>query len=330
MYLKKLLYLLFVLPFLFTACSDDDDSDPVGPGTNVNESEVLVKYLEENGDFVNTYAPAMITAESVKSMLGDDNQVIIDIRSASDFANGHIEGSVNVTLKNIVSYYESNNLSSKTQVVIVCYSGQTAGYATGLLRLKGYDNVKDLKWGINSWNADLSSSWSGAIGNNYANFVTTASAKNSAGELPSLSTGKITGKEILDARVDAILGSADPFGDAKISINQISSNLSGYYIINYWPENHYTAGHLDGAVQYTPKQSLKLDVDLKTLPKDRTIVVYCYTGQTSSQVVAYLRLLGYDAKSLLFGVSTMNYNLFSQIGFHGFDDNEIKGYAYVK
>lgn len=30
-------------------------------------------------------------------------------------------------------------------------------------------------------------------------------------------------------------------------------------------------------------------------PKDKTIIVYCYTGQTAGQVVAALKMMGYDA-----------------------------------
>jgi hypothetical protein len=40
---------------------------------------------------------------------------------------------------------------------------------------------------------------------------------------------------------------------------------------------------------------------LKYLPTDKTIVVYCLSGQTSASVVAYLRVLGYNAQSLSFG-----------------------------
>lgn len=326
MYLRKLFYLLLILPILFVGCSDEDD--PVTTDDGVNESEVLAKYLEDSGDFINTYAPAMITADAVKGMVGDPAQVVIDIRAAADFANGHIPGAVNVPLKEVVDYYENNNLSTKSVVVIACYSGQTAGYATALLRLKGYGNVKDLKWGMNSWNADLSSSWSGSIGNNYTNFVTTATAKNAAGNLPTLSTGKTTGAEILDARVDAMLGTTDPFGDIKISYSTVTANPSNYYIVNYWSEAHYNLGHIPGAIQYTPKETLKLDLDLKTLPTDKTIVVYCYTGQTSAHVAAYLKMLGYDAKSLLYGVNVMNYNWAVGHGMTHFDESYIMGYDY--
>ena len=35
---------------------------------------------------------------------------------------------------------------------------------------------------------------------------------------------------------------------------------------------------------------------------DKPVVVYCYTGQTSSQTTAILRLLGYEAYSLSGGM----------------------------
>ncbi len=47
------------------------------------------------------------------------------------------------------------------------------------------------------------------------------------------------------------------------------------------------------------------DTFLNTLPTNKKIAVYCYTGQTSAHVAAYLRVLGYDAKSILFGVNGM-------------------------
>jgi rhodanese-related sulfurtransferase len=39
-----------------------------------------------------------------------------------------------------------------------------------------------------------------------------------------------------------------------------------------------------------------------TLPDNKKVVVYCYTGQTAGQTVAGLKLLGYDAVSLNGGI----------------------------
>ena len=39
------------------------------------------------------------------------------------------------------------------------------------------------------------------------------------------------------------------------------------------------------------------------LPTDGIVIVHCYSGQTASQTVAILRLLGYDAYNLSGGMN---------------------------
>jgi len=48
--------------------------------------------------------------------------------------------------------------------------------------------------------------------------------------------------------------------------------------------------------------------NLAKLPKDRQIVVYCYTGHTASQITALLNILGYDAVNLKFGMTSWTLN----------------------
>lgn len=306
MNLRKLYYLLLIVPMLFvyTGCKDEDN--PVDP--TVNESEVLVKYLEANGDFINTAAPAMISATDVNTnILSGSDQVVIDIRGATDYANGHIKNAINLAEGEVLAYYEANGLESKSLVVIACYSGQTAGFVTSLLRLAGKTNVKDLKWGMCSWNQLTSGGWTNARGNGKrADFVTTATAKPAAGNLPKLSTGKTDGAAILRARIETV--AAQGFAEGKISNTDLYNALSNYFVMNYWSSTDYSWGHINGAMQYTPGASLKLDADLNTISTEKPVVVYCYTGQTSAHVTAYLRVLGYNAKSLLYGVNAMCYD----------------------
>ncbi|MFC2135914.1 rhodanese-like domain-containing protein [Bacteroidota bacterium] len=329
MKLNKLFYLLLVLPMLFvyTGCSSDDSS--TNNVEDVNEALVLAQYLEISGDFINTSAPAMITAEAVRTtQLAGGSQHIIDIRSAADYANGHIEGAVNVAAADIITYMASIDAASYETIVVACYSGQTAGWVTGILRCLGYNNVKDLKWGMCSWNQTTSGSWTSNVSNTYAtDFVTTTAPKNAAGDYPTLSTGLTTGADILANRATAVI--AEGFSAAAIAASSVFTNLDNYYIVNYWSEAHYTEGHIDGAIQYTPKADLKTTTFLNTLPTDETIVVYCYTGQTSAHVAGYLRMLGYDAKSLKFGVNAMAYDWMTNLGMTHFDQSYIADYPLV-
>ena len=324
-----LLGLLF-MGLNFVSCEKDDDVDVV-----VDEAEVLVEYLESANsplqkDYVNSDLPSIMLASDVRTLNATGDVYIVDIRYAEDFAAGHIPNAHNVVLSNILTHLDNADLSGVDKIAVVCYTGQTAGYATSLLRLLGYDNAFSMKWGMSSWHEDFAGKWKSNIGNAYATqFTTESNPKGAEGELPELSTGLETGQDILEARVNTLLTSSDEgFGAAKITNQAVVSNPDNYYIINYWPQAHYEdPGHIPGAIQYTPKESLALNTDLTTLPTDKTIVVYCYTGQTSAFLTAYLRLLGYDAKSLLFGANGMIYNDMAPIG-HRFSDGAIMGYEY--
>ena len=322
--LRKLFYLLLIIPILFiqTGCGEDDPVEP-----EINEAEVLVKYIEDNGNPVNTF-PVMIKCTDVYTNLttGAD-QYIIDIRAASDFSAGHIEGAVNVSASDVLTHYESNNLKNKELVVIVCYTGQTAGWVTGLLRTMGYNNVKDMKWGMCSWNPNTKGKWVNSISNARASqLVTTATPKPAAGDLPELNTGKKEATDILRARVEAVF--AEGFGPAKMTNQAAFDNPDDYFIVNYWKMEHYNWGHIPGAVQYTPKADLTLDTYLKTLPTDKKVAVYCYTGQTSAHVAAYLRVLGYDAKTIVFGVNGMAYD--EMPGTRFVEETEVHDYPLVQ
>lgn len=309
MNLRKLYFLMLILPLLFfyTGCSDDDGT--TDPPATINEAEVLVKYLESDGGKPLEKYPSMISAKDVNpAILAGADQFIMDIRSQEEWDKGHITGSVYVNHKEVLAYYEANNLQDKATVVIACFSGQTAGWATSLLRMMGYTNVKDLKWGMSSWNDATSGPWNSTTNRNNsqaAQFVTASTAKTAKGDLPKLDTGKKVGKDILRTRVEAIF--AEGF-IAKVSSDVVYSGLSNYHIANYWSEDHYNWGHINGAMQYSPKAAFTLDADLTTLPTDKKIAVYCYTGQTSAHVAAYLRVLGYDAYSILYGVNGMSYD----------------------
>jgi rhodanese-related sulfurtransferase len=305
---RKLFYLLYLfiaatIMFVNVGCSEDETT---APPVTINESEELAKYLEgTDGGYINNAAPSVIAASAVNTdILAGANIAIIDVRSATDYAAGHIQGSVNVAIADIVTYYKNNNLSAKSKVIVTCYTGQSAGLAVAALRLSGYSNVSSLKWGMCSW--AYPTSWNNAKIYGQTTPITkqmTANAKNAAGNLPALSTGKTTGAEIFESRLATVL--TEGFSVIGITRETVYANLSNYYIVNYWPVDQYNQGHIEGAIQYTPKSDLKLATFLKTLPTNKIIVVYCYTGQTSAQVATYLRLLGYDAKSLQFGANRL-------------------------
>ena len=45
-----------------------------------------------------------------------------------------------------------------------------------------------------------------------------------------------------------------------------------------------------------------------SIPSDKTVVVYCGTGHNSGFATAYLRLFGYDARTLRYGNNSFMYD----------------------
>jgi rhodanese-related sulfurtransferase len=327
--LSPLVY--FILPvLLFVVGCSKDDSTPVQP--TINESELLVQALEgSDGGYLNTACPAIVDAKLVyEDINGMKKWALIDIRALADYNLGHVNGAVNVPVANILTYMKSISPSSFEKVVVICYTGQSAAYTVAILRMAGYSNVFAMKFGMSSWHKDFDRITSKLSSQYVSQFVDTDYPKATAGSLPATNTGKSTGAEILQVRIDSVL--AQTYSKVSIDAATVMANPSNYYLVNYWPVSDYMlCKHIPGAIQYTPKADLKLSTFLKTLPADKTIVVYCYTGQTSANVATILRVMGYDAKSLAYGTNgmiwqTMKDNLKSRFE-QAVDCND---FAYVK
>lgn len=340
--IKFLLWLLIPAFVVFTTscggeqkpADDQATADETVVAESQTEFDMLVKHIESTSNLVNKEkadggAPTMIKATAVKEEMGG-NIHIIDLRDAKAFSEGAIEGSVNVKLENLMYYLQTEvEAASFDKIVMVCYTGQTAGFATSVLRVMGYDNVYDMKWGMCSWNKKFADRWSTKPADLYAEFVdATDNAKAEAGASPELMTGMETAEEILEARAQEVLGMG--FGSARVKVDELFADPSQFYIVNYMPKDRYDVAHIQGAVQYTPSQDLSSEAFLNTLPTEQPIVVYCYTGQHSAFVAAYLRLLGYDAYSLLYGANSFMNSTVKENGWTAFKADDVHDYPTVE
>lgn len=309
--LKRVALAFLVVALIFAVgCKDDDN--PAAPAT-VDEFALVAalgdvyftNYTSTSGAALN------MTAQQLFENLQDGNTandpVIVDYRSATDFATGHIRGAVNISLANLVAKIDDGTLTKGKTILNVCYTGQTASVATSFLNLMGFDAV-NLGWGMCGLTTDGTingtDKWAAQIAaDEFAGQLTaTESTPTQTYAYPNPNSGKKTAAEIMKARFGSITSSW------SISAADVFANPANYFIVNYWPKAEYlNPGHIPGAYCFEPKVSLTQATMLKNLPTDKTIVVYCYSGQTSAQLVSYLGMLGYNAKSLLFGMNGFAY-----------------------
>ena len=301
--MKKFLRFAFVFllipSFLLTSCKDDDDATP--DRQTDAEFQTLIAYMQSNDmDLDDILSGWITTAENVNTNLS--SYYVIDIRQAEAYTTSHIPGAVNSTFGDILT--EAANADGK-QIVVVCYTGQTAGHAVVALRLSGYSNAQVLKWGMSGWHSTLDS-WS-----SNTNTIASANWIASPGSVVENTTEyddpNITetgdGAAILAARVEALLS-----GSLRgVSGADVLNSPGSYYINNYWDvADVETYGNISGA--YRIKPLTLAGGEYMYLDPSKDVVTYCWTGQTSSMITAYLFVLGYDSYSLKFGSNGMIYD----------------------
>ncbi len=301
--MKKLFQILFLIAIVnivfITSCKES--TDPVAPNDNF---VTLTNYMSSN----NLDLPDMLSGWIVAAPL-DVNDVqafidsydIIDLRIPADYDGGHIQGAVHSFLADILT-----TASGTTKpILVVCYTGQTASHAVIALRLSGHSDAKVLKWGMSGWNSTFSGPWSSntgdaAIGDPNWSATNTTQADETYGT-PTLSVSATDGAGILAEQVKNMLSG----GFQGVENGDVLETPANYHINNYWAkEDVDTYGHIASAYRTSP---LSIS-NITAMDPSKPVVTYCWTGQTSSMVTAYLSVLGYNAKSLKFGTNGMIYS----------------------
>lgn len=273
------------------------------------ETSMLLKDLEENGDYVNSqYFPSLIKASVVFEELEKKN-LIIDLRSPESFNKGHIKGAVSRNFSDLPEYFETGIRPFEyDRIIIVCDDGQISSYTTALLRLMGYGNVFALRWGLGGWNTSYAQEgWMKGVSGKYEDRLETVTTEAPVPTgMPELKTGLATGKEIADARFSKLFEEGTE--EISVTADEVFSDPGKYFVINLERKDKYDDGHIPGAVRYKPELTLGFPEAMATIPYDKTVVIYCGTGHNSAFATAFLRLFGYDARTLRYGNNSFMYD----------------------
>jgi len=342
--MNKIYIFLFFLSVIVVACSnsgtDKSNTDSVQVSENKPEiilptdSKLLIDYLNETGDYVNSRNfPSLIKASVVFDELNKKN-LVIDIRKQENYKKGHIKGSVNVDFSDIPEYFQSKIKPFEyDKIIMVCSTGQYSSYATALLRLMGYGNVYAMRWGMSSWSKEVAKdNWLKGISSKYETQLETNDiAKPSNGKFPDFSMAAKNGEEVLQARVKELFKAG--LENTTISADSVFKNAPNYFIINFERKDKYDAGHIPGSIRYKPTGTLGIVDEMATLPSGKNIVVYCGTGHNSGFVTAYLNLFGYKAQTLDFGNNSFMHDRMikdKELSWVYFTEKDIANYPIVK
>ena len=207
--------------------------------------------VADNGNF-------QIASADAKPLIDAGEVTFVDVRQPDAFDAAHVDGAINIPFGQGMDF---SALPMDQQLVVACYTGQTAGQTTAVLRALGYD-AWSLKFGIE-----------GAAG--WVNYIKTTAANNYFADYPG---SRIISWEDLFTKMDA---------------------EEDLFILSIRQQDVYDEGHIKGA--YLASWGADLAEKVAMLPTDQTVYVYCYSGQTAGQTVALLNMLGIEAISVKSG-----------------------------
>jgi rhodanese-related sulfurtransferase len=111
----------------------------------VSGGALLWPYLQTRG--------RKVTLLQATQMLNQGKTVVLDVRSAEDFAGGHIRGALNIPLKDLPQRVGELEKSRSKNVIVVCQAGMNSAKASAQLDKAGFKEVYSLAGGLTAWQA---------------------------------------------------------------------------------------------------------------------------------------------------------------------------------
>ncbi len=134
--LRPVVVAVAALGLVGSACSDDTASPPTDtassmPAVAVTEA-VLIDPLEG------------------QAMMRDLTVTVIDVRTPAEFANGHVEGAVNLDVEGGQFSASLAELDPAATYIVYCQSGRRSALAAAAMVAAGFTEVHDMG-GIQDW-----------------------------------------------------------------------------------------------------------------------------------------------------------------------------------
>lgn len=82
----------------------------------------------------------------------DSNIAILDVRTAKEFADGHVAGAVNIDVNQTDFAQKIDELDRSKTYIVYCRLGRRSRKAVGIMAAKGFKNLYNVSDGFVGWN----------------------------------------------------------------------------------------------------------------------------------------------------------------------------------
>jgi rhodanese-related sulfurtransferase len=302
--LRKLLVPFLILGlFVVVGCDKDDPTEPEAP-----EYDSIQPALDAyTGGAQGPVVKAADLYANINDGDASNDYFVVSVRSATDYAKGHVPGSINIPWRDIAKAENLAKLPSDKKIAVYCYTGHTAAIATTVLNALGYE-AYNMKFAIMAWTKDatvrVQSSFSEDTDAHDYPTETQVNAPTTTFVIPTTDfTTSTDPEEIIRAAADLYASNHAPVikaADLYANLNDGDSS-NDPIVISVRGAADYAKGHIPGSINI-PWREISKEENLKKIDPSKQIAVYCYTGHTAGVATTALNMLGYDALNMKWGV----------------------------
>ena len=212
--------------------------------------------------------------------------LVIDMRSAEDYAKGHVKGAVNLPGDKLVTVLDQ--LPRDKTLLMYCYTGQNCAVAMTPLTAYGYKVISISKGFPEVQKAGF------PLDTAATEFKPVAAAPAADPKAEAALKGI---KEHYDGLVKQAAAKTLIVPAADVS-KLVAAAPDKYTIVDLRSAEDFDKAKIKGSVNIPFGQFAD---KLSTLPKDKTVVLVCYSGQTAGVATFPLKVEGYKMVSVSTG-----------------------------
>ncbi|GEM_PF-832885 len=262
---------------------DDDDADD--PDDDVDEDDEPAEDDDEPADEldveaeVDAYASTLPDgwlmfreADELEEIREVEGSVIVDVRGADDYEEGHIPESINIPIRELADNLDL--IPTDAPVAVTCQTGWRTGMAVAALGLMGYDNVE-------GW-ANEFPEWEEA---GY-------DVESGEGEEPEVfGEPDLPEPEMVDEVGAWLAGLPDGWLLMRETDEVADALDAGAQALDLRGEDDFEESQVEDAMNIPIRE---LGARHDELPTDVDIVTHCASGWRCAMSMPMLGLLGYD------------------------------------
>ncbi len=102
-----------------------------------------------------TAQKTQLNSTDIKEVLKKNKSIVVlDVRTAEEFADGHLKGAQNIDIRQSDAYSKLDKLNPKTTYLVYCRTNHRSGMAVDYMMQKGFKSVYQMMDGFPGWAAN--------------------------------------------------------------------------------------------------------------------------------------------------------------------------------